>query len=60
MNKFKIKNYARITLYTVLVGVLMWVSVSTMIQALKCPDMTQTQLFLHIPKSFVCDWKHCN
>ena len=59
MNKFKIKDYASNALYTMLVAVLLWVAVSSMIQAFKCTDMTQTQLFLHIPKSFVCDWEHC-
>jgi len=60
MNKLKIKDYASNALYTVLVAVLLWVAISNMIQAFKCTSMTQTQLFLHIPKSFVCDWKHCN
>ena len=60
MNKLKIKDYASNALYTLLVAVLLWVAVSSVIQAFKCTDMTQTQLFLHIPKSFVCDWKHCN
>lgn len=60
MNKLKIKDYASNELYTVVVAVLLWVAVSSMIQAFKCTDMTQTQLFLNIPKSFVCDWKHCN
>ena len=67
MNKFKIKNYDGNALYTVLVTVLLWVLVtvilwvlvSSVIQAFKCTDMTQTQLFLHIPKSFVCDWNYC-
>ena len=60
MNKLKIKDYASNTLYTVLVAVLLWVAVSSMIQAFKCPLMTETELFLHIPKSVMCDWKHCN
>lgn len=37
----------------------LWVGISTLIQAFKCKYMTQTELFLHIPKSFVCDWKKC-
>ena len=60
MNKFKIKEYASNALYTVLVAVLLWVAVSNIIQAFKCPKMTNTELFLHIPKSVVCDWQHCN
>lgn len=51
MKRLKIKNYANNALYTVLVAVLLWMAVSSMIQAFKCTDMTQTQLFLHIPKS---------
>jgi len=60
INKFKIKEYTNNKLYTVLIAVLLWVAISSIIQAFKCTDMTQTQLFLHIPKSFVCDWEHCN
>jgi hypothetical protein len=37
-----------------------WLLVSNVIQAYKCPEMTQTELFLHIPESFVCNWNHCN
>lgn len=46
--------------YVLLVAVLLWVSISCVIQRFKCPQMTETQLFLYIPHSFVCDWKHCN
>lgn len=60
MNKLKIKEYTNNALHIVIVAVLLWVSISSMIQAFKCPDMTRIRLFLHIPKSFVCDWKHCN
>jgi hypothetical protein len=35
---------------------LLWVGISTFIQALKCPEMSQTELLLHVPKSFICDW----
>lgn len=55
----KIKHYAINALYALLVVMLLWVAISSMIQAFKCVDMTQTQIFLHIPKSFVCDWENC-
>ena len=55
-----IKNNISNALYFVLVAVFMWVAVSSMIQRFKCDTMTETQLFLHIPQSFVCDWRHCN
>lgn len=47
-------------LYFVLSTVFLWISVSSTIQAFKCPKMSQTELLLHTPKSFVCDWQYCN
>jgi hypothetical protein len=38
---------------------ILWMSISVFIQAFKCPEMTQTQLFLHIPQSFVLNFKNC-
>lgn len=55
----KIKQYTSNVVHAVVVALLLWIAVSTRIQAFKCTDMTQTQLFLHIPNSFVCDWKYC-
>lgn len=60
MNKIKILNYASEVIYIVIVAALLWVAVSSTIQAFKCTSMTQTQLFLHVPKSFICDWENCN
>ncbi len=57
---FKFKTQLIACAYVLLVAVFLWVSVSNIIQAFKCPKMTQTELFLHIHKSFVCDWQHCN
>ena len=56
------KNKGKIThlLYNIiLILSILWVSISTLIQALVCPKMTQTELFLHIPKSFICVWEYC-
>lgn len=58
MNNFKNKTIH--TLYIFFAAVFLWVAVSNMIQAFKCPKMSQTELFLHIPKSFLCDWECCN
>lgn len=55
-----IKRTAVNLLYTLLTTVLLWVAISAMIQAFKCPAMSQTELFLHIPKSFICVWEHCS
>jgi hypothetical protein len=30
------------------------------IQAIKCPQMTHTQLFLRIPQSMIGNWKDCD
>ena len=38
---------------------IIWIGMSTFIQRFICPAMTETQLLLHIPKSFICDWRHC-
>jgi len=43
-------------IYHMIVALLFWVAISTTIQAFKCPDMTRTELFLRIPKSFICNW----
>jgi len=53
-----IKDNISNAVYFVLVAVFLWVAISNIIQAFKCPKMSQTELFLHIPKSFVCDWQH--
>jgi hypothetical protein len=60
MNKFKIKEYSINTLYSLLVIISLWISISGFIQRFKCPSMTETELFLHIPKSVICDWEECN
>lgn len=60
MKKSKIKKSISNILYVVIVAVFLWMAISTTIQRFKCDTMTETQLFLHIPKSFVCDWRHCN
>ena len=53
--KNKIQN---IIIYAVLAAFI-WMSISNIIQAIKCPAMTQTELFLHIPASFMCNWEIC-
>lgn len=53
------KNKTKIIATIIVISSLMWMSITNIIQAIKCPKMTQTELFLHIPKSFVCEWKVC-
>lgn len=57
--KEKVNKLVRDGLYYFVVCSLVWVSFSSMIQSFKCPKMTRTEVFLHIPKSFGCDWKEC-
>ena len=59
LEKNKIKDYAISMLYNVLAAVFLWVGITSTIQRFKCPSMTETELLLHIPNSFVCDWTHC-
>lgn len=54
--KTKIVN----TLYILLIAMILWIVISTMIQAFKCTELTQTELLLHIPKSFICVWEYCH
>lgn len=60
MNKNKIEDSISNIIYNVLVVTLLWIAISSFIQRFKCPSMTETELFLHIPKSVVCDWEYCS
>ena len=46
-------------LYVIFIFAGLWANISTLIQAFKCPKMTQTELFNRIPKSFVGNFKTC-
>lgn len=58
MKKYILK--IRLAINIILISALVWISISTMVQAFLCPKMSQTELFLRIPKSFVCNWDNCN
>jgi len=47
---------ARKTMVTIYIFVILWISISTVIQRFKTPELTETELLLRIPKSFICDW----
>ena len=38
----------------------LWCFGTTVTQAYKCNEMSQTELFLHIPRSFILDFNNCN
>lgn len=42
-----------------LIIILVWVSITNMIQAFACPKMTRTELFLNIPKCAILNFEHC-
>lgn len=60
MKKFRFKENTAIVVYAMLVAVCMWVAISSTIQRFKCAKLTETEIFIRIPKSFVCDWANCN
>ena len=35
----------------------LWLSITTNIQAFKCPQLTQTQLIIKMPKSFILQFE---
>jgi hypothetical protein len=46
--------------FLLIAALIMWISISTFIQRVKCPKMTETELFLRIPQSFLANWQLCN
>ena len=43
----------------IIIASIFWASLSTLIQAFKCPDLTGTELLIRMPRSFVCNWIDC-
>lgn len=41
------------------IGLTLWIACTGIIQAFKCPKMTQTELFLNITNSVICNYKTC-
>ena len=54
-NIMKIRKIA----YNTIIVVFIWVAISCMIQRLKCPKMTETEILMNLPNSFIGDWKGC-
>ena len=46
-----------ITIYVILVSLLLWTTITTVIVRFKNPKLTETELFLRIPKSFILNFK---
>lgn len=53
------KKYSKITniIWFILVLLLLWIGVTSTIAAFKNPKLTETELFLRIPKSFILNFK---
>ena len=43
-----------------LLVILIWISLSALLQSYKCPEMSCVDLARRIPKSFVCNFKVCD
>lgn len=53
------KNFKKI-LYWVFAPICIWIGISSTIQRFKCTKLTETELFIKIPNTFVGDWSNCN
>ena len=53
------KKYSKITniIWFILVLLLLWIGVTSTIAAFKNPKLTETELFLRIPKSFILNYE---
>lgn len=55
----KIKNYCHNFMFVLILFFGFWFTLTNIIQAFKCEKMTQTELFLNIPKSILLNFKEC-
>lgn len=39
--------------------IFLWLGICNITQAIKCPAMTHTQLFQHIPESIILNFNEC-
>lgn len=44
----------------ILYFIIFWVALTTIIQRFKCPELSETELFIRIPNSYIWDWYDCN
>jgi hypothetical protein len=45
------------TIKAIIIILCLWIAISCIIQAIKQPEMTQTEIFLRIPKLIIGDYK---
>ena len=60
MKTDKQKEFNQTVISGILVFILFWVLTTNVIQSFKCPKMTNMEIFLNMPKSFVLDFEDCN
>jgi hypothetical protein len=48
------------TLFFLFIICMLWIGLTSLIYGFFNTDKTQTQIFLHIPKSFILDFKKVN
>ena len=46
-------------IYIIVVVFVIYLSIVNAVQAFKCPDLTNTELFLLLDESFWMDWTEC-
>jgi hypothetical protein len=59
MKRRNMINSIKTKFYVIFAVIMLYICTVNLIQAFSCTEMTQTQLFLHIPKSIILDFKHC-
>lgn len=47
----------KLTTYTILAIIALWVVTTNIVMTFKHPEMTQTQLFLHLPQTIILNFK---
>jgi len=52
------KNNISTLIIIIFMIAIMWVSLTTLIQRFSNPHLTETELFLNIPKSFILDFNN--
>lgn len=61
MNKtdIDIVDWAKVVLSVLVIAVIVNAGVTSTVQRFACPSMTETQVFLNLPNSFLWKFKHC-
>ena len=58
ISKRQLTNGVKEFTYWAVIVVVLWLFGTNLVQAFKCPSMTNTQLFLHLPKTVMLDFQY--